>query len=242
MLKRMISILCVMPLLTPITYSTHGYLNFEMAKVDKVNNYNLINEYNNGVNKSIEQYKQSYENNMLNEMSNELAKQQENTRRNIEIKKAKHISVAEKTNKIYYNPYNLREVSNISVEQLNVILKNKKIQCLAPFLVKYEEQYSINCLAVLGIVCEESGFGESARANNSNNLTGYAVYSNLSRGGQFDSFEECVESTFRLLSNEYLNPSGKYFSGYSIWNVNSKYCTTNNWASDINKIINNFNK
>ena len=81
MLKKMLSMLCIIPFLIPITYNTHNYLNFTMAEVDKVNN-NLdgINRITNVIEKGILPYKNARDIKMLNEMSNGLINQQQEQR------------------------------------------------------------------------------------------------------------------------------------------------------------------
>ena len=93
MLKKMISMLCIIPFLIPITYNnTHNYLNFTMAEVDKVNN-NLkgIDSTIVKIEKGIIPYKTTYEKNMLNEISNELINQQRERARQDEIKRQEEV-------------------------------------------------------------------------------------------------------------------------------------------------------
>ena len=96
MLKKMISMLCVIPFLTPITYNTHNCLNFTMAEVDKVNN-NLdgINRITNVIEKGILPYKNATDVKMLNEISNGLIIQQQERARQDEIKRQEETSTIE---------------------------------------------------------------------------------------------------------------------------------------------------
>jgi beta-N-acetylglucosaminidase len=137
-----------------------------------------------------------------------------------------------KTNYPTYNAYDLTEVSNVSKKRLDEILSKYNLESISDTLIHCEEYYHVNCLFVLGIIFQESGYGTSERANDgSNNLTGHAVYNNVSRGSQFDSYDDCVENTFKLLAYDYLNENGKYFNGKSIWNVNEMY------SKDISKKV-----
>ena len=96
MLKRITSIVCIIPFLIPITYNTHNYSTFRMAEVDKVNN-NLdgINRITNVIEKGILPYKIAYENKMLNEMSNGLINQQQERARQDEIKRQEESNTVE---------------------------------------------------------------------------------------------------------------------------------------------------
>lgn len=154
-----------------------------------------------------------------------------------------NIEIQSKTNKPHYNPYNLTEVSNISRKKLWTMLDGLPIQKLTNTFIYCEEKYGVNALFLVGLVSLESGYGTSNRANNgSNNLTGHAVYKNISRGSYFDSWEHCVEETASLISNGYLYKDGQYHNGVSIWSVNKSYSASNKWASDINWIIKNLSK
>ena len=96
MLKKMISMLCVIPFLIPITYNTHNCLNFTMAEVDKVNN-NLdgIKRITNVIEKGILPYKNARNTKMLNEMSYGLINQQQERARLEEIKRQEEASTIE---------------------------------------------------------------------------------------------------------------------------------------------------
>jgi beta-N-acetylglucosaminidase len=232
-LKKTVSLMCIIPFLLPITltHNTHSNFKSTMAKVDKV----IIETDLTKIEKGILPYEKQYKINMLNEIGQGLVKQAEEKR---EAERQALIKANSKVNYVHYNPYNLREVSKISVERLSQMLEGKSIQYLAPIFVQFEEAYGVNCLFIMGIVSLESNFGDSNRANNgSNNLTGHGVYNQQSRGSSFDSWESCVEETFRLLSEDYLSPNGMCFNGYSIWNVNTKYAQSNQWTSQINRII-----
>lgn len=239
MLKKTISLMCIIPFLLPflllitLTDNTHESFESTMAKVDKVNNFEEFDT----IEKGIIPYKKAKYIKMMNEIGEGLIKQQQQEQREAE-ERLREIKANSKVNYVHYNSYNLREVSNISVERLSQMLEGKAIQHLAPVFVQFEEVYGVNCLFVVGLVSLESNFGNSYRANNgSNNLTGHGVYNQQSRGSRFDSKEECINETFRLLSEDYLCENGIYFNGYSIWNVNTKYSQSNRWASQINQII-----
>ena len=145
-----------------------------------------------------------------------------------------------KRNSISYDIYDMTVVSNMSANAVSKILEGTKFQYLASWLVQCEEKYNVNLLYVISIAAIESGWGTSNRARTQNNLTGIAVYNDYSSGTSFSSWEACIEETFRLLSEDYLNPEGRYYSGKSIWNVNTKYCTTPSWADKIISIMSNF--
>ena len=133
-----------------------------------------------------------------------------------------------------YNPYNLLEPSNITREQMYNLLEGTALQSLSNGYVYMEEVYGINSLFLVSISAEESGWGTSSLAINNNNIGGIK----LSDGGwaYFSDWFDCLNYKAELLYNEYLSENGSYFNGYSIWDVNIKYCEGNQWSENINLI------
>lgn len=156
---------------------------------------------------------------------------------------AEPVKVDYETDELVYDHDDIRQKSNLSLRTLDKLLERTPLQRLAPTFVDLEDKYNVNLLYVVGIVSLESGWGKSSRANDgSNNLTGHAVYSDSSSGTSFSSWEACVEETFRLLSDDYLKSDGQWFSGYSIDDVNRNYCASDDWASKIKSIIEQFDR
>lgn len=146
----------------------------------------------------------------------------------------------EKLNFAYCNINNLKEVSNISKEKLYEILEGTALQELSEYYVQYEEIYGVNAIFVVALTAEESGWGNSYRAVHHNNLSGFNISSDDSYYA-FNTKQESLEATYRLLSQEYLNEDGAYYNGLSIYNVNERYCNdggTYSWSNNISTIIN----
>lgn len=133
-----------------------------------------------------------------------------------------------------YNPYNLLEASNITEEQAYQMLSGTALQSVSREYVYIEKTYGINAVFLMALNCLESGYGRSSLAITNNNLGGIRAGNGWR---SFSDWGECIEYIGRLICSEYLNPNGVYFSGYSIWNVNTRYCTDgSNWATMINQI------
>ena len=88
----------------------------------------------------------------------------------------------------------------------------------------------------------ESAWGESNRAVNDNNMTGYAVYNDHSRGVVFNSKEECILRTAQLLKEDYIPKDSKHSTGANIWSINKVYSADTNWANTISSIANDLAK
>ena len=148
---------------------------------------------------------------------------------------------------ISYDPNDLRKPSNVSLAQIKKALEGTSLTGLEEAFFKGERVYGVNAMFLIGLVANESGWGTSPRAREHNNMTGFEVYTPLSRGGRFSSKEESILITARLLSNDYLKPEGEHYNGYSIWDVNVKYSQKNGqpnteWSKVINRIANDLVK
>ena len=136
-----------------------------------------------------------------------------------------------------FNPYNAREVSNITEKQFYQLLKGTGLYDVGWVFSFCEERFGVNGLFLLGLTALESGWGNSYRATHHNNLTGYNINSNASVY-QFESRSESVIATARLISKDYLTENGRYFNGYSIQDINKKYCASSDWHLKIIEICN----
>ena len=146
---------------------------------------------------------------------------------------------------VSYNPYDIGSKSNATTYHLRKAFKGTKMQGLESAFVKAEKDYGVNAIFLAGLVANESGWNDSKRAKDgSNNITGHAVYTDVSRGSYFNSKEECVLSTAKLLKNDYINPKGEHYNGNDIWGINKKYSINKDksinwkWSEDINSIAN----
>lgn len=138
-----------------------------------------------------------------------------------------------------YNKKDIRQKSNVSEEELSQMLKGTNMEELVPYLVDAEKNHNINALVLTGIIANNSDWNTSDRAEKYNNVSHLGVYDNNAKGLVFNSKEECIDYTARLLSNEYLNEDGAYFNGYSLKNVSESFCNSDVWVNNINNIIYN---
>lgn len=141
--------------------------------------------------------------------------------------------------KVSYNSADITEGSNTTAFQLKKALKGTKLEDLAPSLYKAEKLYKINAFVLAGILAHESGWG--TKINYNNNLSGFAIY-NRGGGKTFDSKEDNVIATAKLLAENYVKSGQKNFHGKSLEAVNTDYCLKDNgntdwhWSEDINNI------
>jgi beta-N-acetylglucosaminidase len=155
-------------------------------------------------------------------------------------------------NNVHVYQENLTSVSGITVEELNQVfykIGKPKMAKYSQAFIDAEKQYGVNALFIASIVAQESGWATKAGGTNGTNLTGHAVYNAQATGTTFNSGYEGILETARLLKEDYLTSSGKYFNGYSVEDVNLHYCllqdmktTDYKWSVAITNIENTFEK
>lgn len=146
-------------------------------------------------------------------------------------------------NLCFYDPYDLTEISNISVDKAYQLLEGTTYQTwdMAQSFVDAEKlETPINAIFLISLTRWESFHGKSDLAKNRNNIC--SIRLNNGDWKYFNNKLECVEYTKDLISNYYLDTNGRFYRGLSIWNVGYYYCEGNTWADNINILINEIKK
>lgn len=132
----------------------------------------------------------------------------------------------------------LRIPSNVTAEEINLMLEGTSLYGLGEAFVQAEQKYGVNALYMMGLACEESGFGTSAFALKRNNLYGWnAVDSNPDKATYFNSKEEATMFVASKLKANYLTEGGAYHEGFSARSIDLHYCTDKRHADKIVKIV-----
>lgn len=132
----------------------------------------------------------------------------------------------------------LRIPSNVTAEEINLMLEGTSLYGLGEAFVQAEQKYGVNALYMMGLACEESGFGTSAFALKRNNLYGWnAVDSNPDKATYFNSKEEATMFVASKLKANYLTEGGAYHEGFSARSIDVHYCTDKRHADKIVKIV-----
>ena len=144
---------------------------------------------------------------------------------------------------VTFDENNVTKLSNTTLSHMERALVNTGLYDEAKSFVKAEQTYGVNAYFIAAICANESYWGMSDRAKNDNNLSGYAVYNNSAKGAKFDTKHDSIMATAKLLRDYYLTPDGECFSGYSVVDVNKKYCFLQdgetidfNWATQVTSI------
>lgn len=185
----------------------------------------------------------------MNTIEKELEEERQRLQEEVDKKQFEiEATIAENTrrNNVGFNYNDLTRPSNITAQDLHDTLLHFNNGSLARYawaIVDCEKTYGVNAFFLTALIAHESSWGQSNRAINQNNLTGHAVYNTKSRGSNFKTRDDSIYNTAELLKNEYLTPGGNYHLGYSLYNVNTKYCLTEDssapdykWQESINSI------
>lgn len=136
-------------------------------------------------------------------------------------------------NRILFNKDDIKNISGIKEEELEKILKNTNLEDITPYILKAEKEYKINAIFLTSLVINNSNYGNSYRAIKYNNLTNVGITDKNPNGIKYESREDSIMECAKLLSEEYLTPSGNYFNGYSVEAISKNYCNSKVWLEDI---------
>lgn len=145
---------------------------------------------------------------------------------------------------ISFKPDNLREKSNIQLDQLEDMLNFTEFEKYAYIFIKAENTYNVNALFLVALAAHESAWGTSRLAREKNNLTGFTAYNHdpYNSGKSFKTPEDSIMTTASKISENYLTEEGKYFNGYGVEGVNTRYSLTDDgkinseWSRGIRQI------
>jgi len=93
---------------------------------------------------------------------------------------------------------------------------------------KYAKENDFDVLHSIAHAVIESGWGESSIATRKNNIYGWCAYDNspFESAKGFKSKAECIEKWSKWFNSDYLEPTGKWFSGDNEYCVNINYATS----------------
>lgn len=137
---------------------------------------------------------------------------------------------------------NLREQSNLTAEEYDLILIGTPLEGLGYAYANAEAKFGVNGLYLLGLSWLESSQdgvpGASPLARNRNNLVGWGAYDGQEyQASFFESKESCIMHVAEKLSENYLTEGGLYFNGYTPRAVDVKYCSDPAHADKIVNIV-----
>lgn len=107
-----------------------------------------------------------------------------------------------------------------------------------------KEGWKLPASVCIAQACEESGFGQSARAKQDQNYLGIGVNTDASVGGQYNSVEACIWTWGRMMSR----PDGYYTDAYNQYQsdhnpysfiaaIAPRYASASNYTEKVSAII-----
>lgn len=123
--------------------------------------------------------------------------------------------------------------SNLTADQLRKGLLYDLKDCADAF-IQAEKETGINAIFLSSVAAYESGWGRSNVAKSYNNLFGWTSSSGYAK---FDSYYDCILTVAERMKNLYLTPTGKYFRGYEVSDINKCYNGEQYWEDNIIKIM-----
>lgn len=232
--NRIVVGLLTLSLLTFPTSNTVVYAN----ECEDNNNINLNNELN--INPITGLLIDNGYQNILTQAENirlERIKEQE-SQRQLELQRIEQQKYYDSI--CYYNPYNISEISHISVDKCYELLKGASFQDYEVAQAFVNAEYldrPVNAIFLIGICRTESLHGYSNLAKSNNNISSYRTPNRGNGWKQFNSFAHCIEETSNLISNYYINPEWHNYTGTNIYNIGKLYCEGDKWANDVNQVI-----
>ena len=161
----------------------------------------------------------------IEEMQHEIQKAEEEARQRA-IEEAKRIEEElerQRIESVTFDKNDVSKSSNLTGEEMYELLKDTGLSDVAYTYVQAENEYGVNAFFLAALSALESGWGNSRRATQDNNLTGYSIKSS-SDYYAFSSRSESLLATAQLLGYNYLKEDGKYYTGKSVSDIHQKYC------------------
>ena len=122
--------------------------------------------------------------------------------------------------------------SGLTAADLDRMAAGRGMEGLGASFIQAEQNYGVNAGFLFSLAVIESGWGESSMATSKNNLFGFG-------GMSFQSKAAGIDYVAKFLKDKYLSPSGPYYRGDAIINVNEVYCPTgSSWSDNILSIWN----
>lgn len=132
----------------------------------------------------------------------------------------------------------LRVVPKVDEKALDAFFTHTAFAGLASDFVNSGQQYHVNPLYLVAHAIEESAFGTSDLAVYKHNLFGMGANDRNPYGDAmtFPSFAAAIDYQAKFVSENYLDPSGKFYHGPTLRGMNVDYASDPNWADKIARI------
>lgn len=136
------------------------------------------------------------------------------------------VEVTKEKNYVLTMNTDLRIPSNLTGEELDIMLEGTALHGLGQTFAEAEQKYNVNSLYMLGLACLESGYGTSKYATDRYNLYGFGAYDrNPDLAKRFDGWVDSTMFVASYLQRNYLTEGAIYFHGYTPEGIDVKYAS-----------------
>jgi Mannosyl-glycoprotein endo-beta-N-acetylglucosaminidase/Bacterial SH3 domain len=121
---------------------------------------------------------------------------------------------------------NLQEKSGLTIDEINVFLKDGELHDLGGVIIYLEDRYNVNAYLQLAVAIHESGWGTSRIARKKDNLFGFGAYSHspYESAIDYESKNESINDFVKLMRHDYFD------KGYTnLEDIGKLYCESEDW-------------
>lgn len=129
----------------------------------------------------------------------------------------------------------LRKPSGVSARTIDAFLSGTPLAGLGAIFMQAEHTWAVSARYLAAHAVLESGWGKSRIAKEKHNLFGFQAYDNspYESAKGYPDFKTCIDMVAKYVARNYLDPSGKYYSGPTLKGMNVHYATDKKWADKI---------
>lgn len=140
-----------------------------------------------------------------------------------------------------YVGVDLRKPSNVTAKDLQALILAKGrtpdniLYKLAPEFIKAQSSTGVSAQFMFAHAILETGWGGSTISQYKNNLFGYQAYDTcpVTCAQYFPTGEDGLKLYASKIVNNYLTPTGPYYNGKNVLDMNVRYATDKSWGEKI---------
>lgn len=128
----------------------------------------------------------------------------------------------------------LRVPSNLTGEQLELLLISDEMKGLGEAFAKAEKDHGVNAMFLIFLARLEGNNGKSGLSKDYNNMFGWTDSKDPRGFRYWNSKEQSINDVAKSIRKNYLSEDGKFYGGgFGVKDMNKKYCTSDEWAGKL---------
>jgi peptidoglycan hydrolase CwlO-like protein len=139
---------------------------------------------------------------------------------------------------VFTEDTDLTQPSGENAQTINTFLSGTGLAGLGSSYMQAEQQNGVNAVFLVALSVLESGWGDSAIAQDKHNIFGFGAFDANPYGDAttFPSFDACIQYVSQYIKVNYLTPGAAYYHGPTLRGMNVDYASDPNWAVKIASI------